>query len=476
MAGKLWRNVWDILNTEIKLSPSETVKGGTEAAKTVSDLAKALNENKSASELKPLLENLDSLLEVLNSPLMQVVSSALPFVPIATGILNYLAKQTQREPSLADSVQLVAQVAYLESLRQFLQQHPELALRETPASEPVIRQIRRLGEIVEFEGQPIQFEDQLAQKTLNCFHNSPLAKVFNSILFVRFQESGLADDVAQRVTERISRQTHRYMKEAVAQVKDSAPKLAAIYGEGWLQDLETYQSIDHYLQEAIAKKPNRTVFNSQLTFRQIYVPMEVKSVNSDGEIDQNAEPQDIEAWAKTILFDERKHGQVIFIQGGPGRGKSTFCRMFADWVRQELHPIYTPILVRLRDIRAFDASFEKTLENVIGWDFVKSDRGWLTDCNTRFLFLLDGFDELILERGASNDLKQFLEQAALFQQRCAEIPERQHRVLMTGRPMALYGIERLMPPNLERAEITLMSDKVQERWFEKWELITNSRL
>ncbi len=179
------------------------------------------------------------------------------------------------------------------------------------------------------------------------------------------------------------------------------------------------------------------------------MPLEVKSVNKDGEVDKYANAQNIERWAETLLRDENKKEQVLFLQGGPGRGKSVFCRMFADWVRRKLHPIYTPILSRLRDVKAFENNFDNTLAAAVGYDFVTSDDGWLTDRNTRFLFLLDGFDELLLERGASNDLKLFLEQVALFQTHAAEISERGHRVLITGRPLALYGIERLMPTNLE---------------------------
>ncbi|WP_375339944.1 NACHT domain-containing protein [Okeania sp. KiyG1] len=145
--------------------------------------------------------------------------------------------------------------------------------------------------------------------------------------------------------------------------------------------------------------------------------------------------------------------------------------MFADWVRRELHPIYTPILIRLRDVRNFAANIDETLANAVGRDFVTSDSGWLTDHNTRFLFLLDGFDELLLERGASNELKVFLDQVAQFQKQAAENKERGHRVLITGRPLALYGIERLMPPNLERVSILPMGDEIQQRWFEKWQTI-----
>lgn len=471
MAGKLIRTLWTILNTDIELSGLMT--GGLDSAKAVLELAKALQENASDQRLKPLVENLDSLLDVLNLPLVQVAGAGLSFIPIATKLLTFIVERTRKEPTLADSVQLVAQVAYLESLCKFLEGHSELELEENPPSEKVKKQIKKLGETLEIDGREVTFDDEEAKKTLICFHDSLLAKVFNPILSQRFRESGLTETEAEIVTERISRTTHRYMKEAVCEVRDSAKKLAGIYGDGWLRDLETYRSIDTYLEEAIATKPQETVFDEGFTFQQIYVPLEVKSVKSDGEVKKDDEPCNIETWAKTGLLDETKKQQVLFIQGGPGRGKSVFCRIFADWVRRELHPIYTPILIRLRDIEHFDADFDKTLEIAIGSDFVKSDRGWLTDRNTRFLFLLDGFDELLLQGGATNDLKFFLDQVARFQKQSVESSERGHRVLITGRPLALYGIDRLMPPNLERVEIITMADTIQQQWLDKWQAVVD---
>ena len=139
MAGKLWRNIWRVLNTEIELNLSETVKGGVESAKAVVEIAKELKEGKDAQQLKPLIENIDSVLDVLSSPLGKVVGAGLPFLPIATGIISYIVKESRQEPTLEDAVQLVAQVAYLESFRDFLIDYPELKERliETDASEEV---------------------------------------------------------------------------------------------------------------------------------------------------------------------------------------------------------------------------------------------------------------------------------------------------------------------------------------------------
>ena len=142
-------------------------------------------------------------------------------------------------------------------------------------------------------------------------------------------------------------------------------------------------------------------------------------------------------------------------------------------MRREWSPIWIPLLIRLRDVQNFAQDFDKTLEDAIGTDFTK-DPGWLTDRNTRFLFFLDGFDELLLERGTSGGLQQFLEQVGLFQRRCSENSERGHRVIITGRPLALYGVERLMPLNLERVEIAPMATEIQQQWLLNWENLAGS--
>ena len=198
------------------------------------------------------------------------------------------------------------------------------------------------------------------------------------------------------------------------------------------------------------------------------MPLKAQAVNPNGEMVKGASPIDLEGWTKEMLKDAQKQEQVIFIQGGPGRGKSVFCGMFADWVRCHLHPVWTPVLIRLRDIRTFEKNFENTLRAAVKADFAATDDGWLTDQNTRFLFLLDGFDELLMEGRTSGGLEEFLKQAGGFQQYCQQNPEMGHRVLITGRSLALQGIERFMPSNLKRVEILPMDDELQQQWFSKW--------
>jgi tetratricopeptide (TPR) repeat protein len=472
----VWKKIWTVLNTEIKWPDgTETVKGGVDATKALLELAKALNEKKTATELAPLVGSMSSLLDVLNSPLVQVAGTALPFVSIAAGMLKFVLEQTHKEPTLQECVVLIGQAAYLKSLSEFLNSPDNQAIKhrllDKPASEDVSKQITALGK--KLEGNDFELNEREAKEALVCFHESKLAKEFNPVLTARFQDAGLVQREAEIVTERVSRSTHRYMKEAFAEAGESVKQLAYMYGDGWLRDLEVYQSIDDYLQEVIAQKPKEKVFEESFGFEDIYVPLQVKPVDKDSRVKDKEEAKNIEQWAVELLQDSSKKRQVLFIQGGPGRGKSVFCRMFAELVRRDLHPIWTPILIRLRDISAFDpTNFDQTLEAAVGTRFTK-EKDWLTERNTRFLFVLDGFDELLLERGAKNELKYFLDQVGSFQSTCATLSDRGHRILITGRPMALYGIVS-MPSNLERVEILPMEPEIQQQWFGKWEMLVGT--
>ncbi|MDE5100933.1 MAG: hypothetical protein O4861_22410, partial [Trichodesmium sp. St16_bin4-tuft] len=62
MADTTWHKIRRVLNTEIKLNFSETLKGGVESAKAVLELAKELKEGADIPKLKPFIEKIDSVL------------------------------------------------------------------------------------------------------------------------------------------------------------------------------------------------------------------------------------------------------------------------------------------------------------------------------------------------------------------------------------------------------------------------------
>ncbi|MEG4814359.1 pentapeptide repeat-containing protein [Microcoleus sp. K5-D4] len=449
--------IWKFLNTDIKeLCSAEAAEGIGEAGKTAAELAKMFKEQG--------LDNSNLLLEVLNSPLAQVVGTGLPFVGMAAKLLAFFIEKTQQQPTLAECIFLVSQEAYLESFKEFLGQDETLLNRigQTPVSEGVKQLLKKLADL--------ELSDKAADETVICFCDSMLAEEFNLVLSERLQQAGLNADEAHILTKRVAANTHRYLIKAWAACGDAMKHLGQPSITEWREEQEKYHSIDNYLQEQISSLPLEPVFKEKFSVKDIYVPLKAKPIDANGKLINDAEDFDLETWAKNLLEDEKKPNQVIFVEAGPGRGKSVFCRMFADWVRQHFHPVWTPVLIRLRDIPTLtlQKSFRETLKESVNADFV-SDKGWLTDTNTRYLFFLDGFDELLMQGRSSGGLEQFLKQVGKFQQGCEESSEMGHRVLITGRTLALQGIERQMPDNLERVEIQVMDDKLQQQWLSKWE-------
>ena len=86
---------------------------------------------------------------MLNSPLAQVVGSALPFVPIATSLLKIYTDSTKAEPTLEKSIALITQEAYLKSFMAMVKLPENHALLEkignAPTSEAVEQKIKKLG-------------------------------------------------------------------------------------------------------------------------------------------------------------------------------------------------------------------------------------------------------------------------------------------------------------------------------------------
>ncbi len=443
-------------------SVGETLNTTVETGQAVLEAAKTLQEQGASIELlKPLLQNSSSLLDVLCSPLAQVVGAGLSFVPLGIALLRFSRDITKQDPSLSDCVFIVSQVAYLESTKEILSLYPSINWDTNPnISKTLTKQLQKLNDI--------ELEYESASKAVACFHESELATAFNEVLLARLKAANIPNIDINILTQRVAWNTHRYIMKAWIESGDAIKNIIQPSFGDWQRKQQNFSSLDEYLKIHIASKPLEPVFDESFSFKDIYVPLKIKPVNTNGEIDKKADFLDLETWAKKILLNPSKLEQVMFVQGGPGRGKSVFCRMFSDWVRQHLHPIWTPILIRLRDLDSFEQRLENTLEAELKISFIQNDKKWLTNKNTRFLFILDGFDELHIEARTNLDLEAFIKQVSGFQHECKNYQEMRHRVLITGRSMSLQGIPHL-PRNLERVEIVEMDGQLQQQWLDKWE-------
>jgi hypothetical protein len=276
-------SIWKILTTDIRElkweQAVEVTKTGAEAAKAVFDLAKALKEQApNLQSLKPYVEQFSSLLDVLNAPLAQVVKEAIPFAPLAITILKLIVDGTKKEPSLEQCMALVSQAAYLESFKAIVQENPSLLTQigQAPVSEVVAREIKKLGDR--------EFDERDARKAVLYFHESQLAASFNHVLQQRLQQAGLPEAEAKSLTERVARKTNEYLIPALVEAGESVERLVKWYSAGGKEQLEKYLSIEEYLEQEIRSKPDETIFDeTEITFRDLYVSLQVKRLDTNGE-------------------------------------------------------------------------------------------------------------------------------------------------------------------------------------------------
>ena len=68
-----------------------------------------------------------------------------------------------------------------------------------------------------------------------------------------------------------------------------------------------------------------------------------------------------------------------------------------------------------------------------------------------------------------------MEKVNKFQSRCGQNAERGHRVIITGRTFALYGIERFIPDEFIWVNLALMDKKIQNQWFSQWQELVGAK-
>jgi len=426
-----------------------------EAGRAVLTAAKTIKEQAvSLAVLQSLLQNSSAFLDVLCLPLTEVVAARSSFLPLGIVLLRFHRQITRRQISLEEWIFIISQVAFLESVSEILSLYPSVNWRpQLNIIEVVIKRLEKLNNL--------ELDHQSATDTLLCFHQSNLAIEFKQIFCSRLQAT-LNQKAINRLVQRIVFNTHRYLIKSCLNSGSILENMPLPPCGSWQQEEEKFQSIDKYLKECIAQQLQEKVFTESFFYKDIYIPLKAKVLDFNGE--ETEVECDLKTWAEKILDQARSNtqSQLMFIQSDPGRGKTIFCKMFADWVRLNLYPRWIPILISVQDITSFEESFEHTIAKTINRDFA-NNISWLTDENTRFLFLLDGFDELLLEGKINTGLKDFIQQVVAFQEHYGG-----HQVLITGRTLALQGIEELLPEDVQRVAIQLMDEQLQQQWLDKW--------
>ena len=466
------RNLWKYTKTSAgKIFTLDNVKSTADSGKAVFQLAKILDEKKDdVQNLAPVVNKISTLFDVLNTPWGQIIGASVPFVSIGVNLLQFYLDITKTDPPLTQTVALITQSAYLSSLNNYLNTNRKLAEQLKNSDKKFSEQIidNEIGSLIN-ELAKLEIDDKEATFTLAFFADSKLAKAFNLILHERLFHSSIEPSRANDITQQIARDANRFITHSLMAGTEKYNKIKQWYQLGGQEKFEWRYSLETYLHDEIKPLPTKQVFDEAFTFQDIYVPLKAVPLDANGQRSFFYAPFVLENWVNEEIRNDKCKDQVLVIQAGAGRGKSVFCRMFAEQVWRELHPALTPIFIRLRDIDTFKSNFEETINTFLSnRDFVKSDSTWLTDRNTRYLFILDGFDELRLEGRSKVGLERFLQQIATFQKQFAT-SETGHRVIITGRTIAFQGIN--LPSNMIQVQLLTMDQQLQEVWLSKWQKV-----
>nr|WP_016949364.1 pentapeptide repeat-containing protein [Anabaena sp. PCC 7108] len=416
---------------------------------------------------------------IATAPVTTVTIASIPLIGLGGKWLQSISNN--RKSKLEEWVALAVPIAYISSFDNLVRKNYWLEEKFNNAASGVEiqQEITELGKL--------ELDAELAKLALTDFTESHLGLILKRQLSNYLEKAGIDKYTAEIITGWVGWGTLNCIAELISQEIKSKSSLSEILNQNLIAAQEKikntkYSKINFYLQDQISpnsinheiKERWQILGEKDLTIPDLYVPLQAELLDSNGKVIENVNPKQspviLEKWAKDLLInpDSQQQKQVMFIQGGPGRGKSVFCRVFAEWIHQNLHPIWTPILIRLRDISTFENDIKHTLRTAVNADFAEGDDRWLTDANTRFLFLLDGFDELRMQRSSTTGIEAFLKQIGDLQQSCHSNSQMGHRFLITGRESALQGIERFIPHNLARVEISLMKEIFQKRWLRKW--------
>ena len=456
-------NIW--YQFRESFSVKESINTTSETGQAVLKAATAIPEQGANLEvLQLLLQNSSSLLDVLCSPLIQVINGELSFLALGVTFLKSYRHISQQAPTVEDYISIISQAAYLESIRDILSLYPTLNCDHPDEN-------AELGKILENINN-IELDEQTAIQTIECFHESELAAAFNQLLSTRLISAHLSKYAARLLTKRIAINTNFYILKSFIDLGDDIPTVIENYRDKWAKEQQHIQNIQEYLENHIATQVLEQVFDQTCSFKDIYIPLKVKPVNENGRININAESCDLEAWVKKNILTENNLEKVIFIQGKRGRGKSIFCKIFANWIRQHLHPFWTPILINVKDIKVLSSHLAETLTANLDVSLIR-DHDWLRNKNHRFVFIFDGWDELPIASRNNQNLEKFIQQICEFQQQCENDESMGHKVLITSNLIPLSIISNL-PTNLARVEILPLDQQQQEKWLEKWQSLPNN--
>ncbi|MBF2067782.1 MAG: pentapeptide repeat-containing protein [Calothrix sp. C42_A2020_038] len=428
------------------------------------------------------------LAEILELP----VSLAWQEIPLIAQLTqSLLSNLSQKKPlKRNEGTWQGFQIAYLQALLQILEQ--EIYLKKPWLNRAMFWSDGEFS----FPLQDVQLQDLLktlqgvkltdtqAEQAMSLVADSLLVQQMNSATVAWLRANGADETEAKLIVQRLSHSLPGHLLEVIAQNAAGLAQLQKfvrlqVYSIGTgsntganivEKSLSVYASdkIDLHCEQyraSLIKFLAEPLFLESFSLKDIYVPPKGLLFDINSSV-STLEPKtvqliDLTTW---LLEELEVPGRITFIEAEAGYGKTSFCRMFAAKVAQELYPSWMPILIRLRNIKEGD-NFIDTLCSSMSEDFSLHLAEWLNRQYPRCLLILDGLDEL--ENTSKISKTKFIEQLVDFQSWS------QHKVILTSRPSYLpSNINNAVP--FKRIAIQPFEQEQLRIWFQNWTIVQSA--
>ena len=265
---------------------------------------------------------------------------------------------------------------------------------------------------------------------------------------------GFADHNARNISTRLP----AYLAPALDEEWRSNPALYGSILEAAASPFTNAASLEAQwlrYRAALAREIDKPVFQESFSLRQIYVSPRTyfqrshalqaeRSFNVAGLSDTSKdEPARVVVDARDELIawvrSKDKEFALRVLSGGPGMGKSSFCKMFAHHVANVLHENVVLIPLDRLDMRSdFTSAVSSYLADT---DLLRADFVDLCDPQRPLLLILDGLDELEMQGKVGLEIAQNFVREVI---RSVDRINNTHcrlRVLVSGRDISIQDVQ-----------------------------------
>ena len=417
-----------------------------------------------------LLKGVQLLVEHAAAPWTELVPALFPSAPVLRELF-----QAIRLPKPAFDADACAALALQHAYLQVFQR----ALQEEQAAFEA--QFELNGRIHEQQRQKLSLsvetlqecELRAAELDFPNLHDHPFVKQLEGVtadwfrmrLFRTARGAYEAANVARRISYQLYPQLLEILTEYAAFYAPLTEYLQLLDDPG-TRALRTYRA-------ALMKLPAQPIFPETFALRDVYVELNATVLTRSHQTHPRKSPEHVAPYVKgptvqlmqTVLDQLEDRERVVFIQAEPGKGKSVFCQMLAARIAVE-RPDWIPVLISLRNERLAAEQPLKEFFQAYLQRYFTLTKGWLPA--HRFLFMLDGLDDLTWPADSGYALKAFFEQLADFQQTAAGETRRGHKLIVTGRPLRLQELEAELPANFLWLQIEPLENPQLFTWLRNW--------